>query len=112
MEVCNAKDEEGVFSRVHRLLGGCQTADLRVPGGALGRIRNFGKIFGVIVALIGLGSASGALLGGIVFDVYGSYSPLLIVGLGAYPQLAISPVNDPVVSQLLKPGTGALLGVD
>lgn len=44
-------------------------------------MRNFGKIFGVMASIIALGAGLGPMLAGAVYDVYGSYSPLIIVGI-------------------------------
>lgn len=91
--------------------------------GRYGGIRNFGKIFGVVVALIGLSSASSAVVGGMVYDAYGSYSPLLIVGipgsivsglliigLGAYPRWE-SP-EESTADRAAKPEAGGLAIAD
>jgi len=66
-----------------------------------GGLRNFGKIFGVMSSLIAVGGGLGPIAAGAVYDRYGSYSPLLLVGipgsllcgllifrLGAYPDWA------------------------
>lgn len=71
---------------------------------AYGGMRNFGGIFGIIASLIAAGSGIGPVLGGYVFDVYGSYDPflwfgiagslfcgLLIWGVGPYPEWAKKP---------------------
>lgn len=63
-----------------------------------GGMRNFGKIFGTMAGIIALGSGPGPVLGGLVYDMYGSYTPFLpagiagsllsgflIFGLGRYP---------------------------
>jgi predicted MFS family arabinose efflux permease len=62
-------------------------------------LRNFGKIYGTIGSMLMLGSGIGPIIAGRVFDVFGSYHPLLLVsipvvligaalmsGLGPYPQ--------------------------
>jgi predicted MFS family arabinose efflux permease len=62
-------------------------------------LRNFGKIYATIGSMIMLGSGMGPIIAGRVFDVYGSYHPLLIAaipvvligsammtGLGPYPR--------------------------
>ena len=64
-----------------------------------GGMRNFGKIFGTMASIIALGTGLGPVLGGFVYDLYGSYAPflvagmagsllsgLLIFGLGRYPE--------------------------
>ena len=61
-------------------------------------MRNFGTIFGAMASLIAAGSGLGPLVGGLVFDFYGSYVPYLwggifgtlasawlLYGLGPYP---------------------------
>jgi predicted MFS family arabinose efflux permease len=48
---------------------------------AYGGMRNFGGIFGVIASLIAAGSGIGPLLGGYVFDTYGSYDPFMVFGI-------------------------------
>lgn len=48
---------------------------------AYGGMRNFGGIFGVVASLIAAGSGLGPVLGGFIFDTYGSYDPFLIVGI-------------------------------
>ena len=66
-----------------------------------GGLRNFGKIFGVMSSLIAVGGGLGPIAAGAVYDRFGSYSPLLLVGipgsllcgllifrLGAYPDWA------------------------
>ena len=68
-------------------------------------IRNFGKIFGTISAMMGLGGGLGPLAAGIVFDATGGYTALMMVaapgaliaglavlGLGPYPHYAAEPV--------------------
>ncbi len=65
---------------------------------AYGGMRNFGAIFGTIASLIALGSGLGPVIGGLIYDIYGTYDPFLIFGiigslisaylifgLGAYP---------------------------
>lgn len=62
-------------------------------------LKNFGKIFGAMASVIALGSGLGPVLGGLIHDLYGSYTPLLlagivgclfsgflILGLGPYPR--------------------------
>ena len=61
-------------------------------------LRNYGKIFGVMGSIVAVTGAVGALLGGVAYDVAGSYdglimlsipagliSAFLIVGIGRYP---------------------------
>jgi len=44
-------------------------------------MRNFGKIFGTMASIIALGSGLGPVLGGLVYDMYGSYTPFLLAGV-------------------------------
>lgn len=46
-------------------------------------MRNFGKIFGVMSCLVALGAGLGPYLAGVVYDYFGSYRPLLMVGVPA-----------------------------
>jgi MFS family permease len=46
-----------------------------------GGLRNFGKIFGVMAALMSLGSSLGPQLIAFVVDRFGTYTPVLIVGI-------------------------------
>ena len=46
-----------------------------------GGMRNFGKIFGTMASIIALGTGLGPVLGGFVYDLYGSYAPFLVVGM-------------------------------
>lgn len=61
-------------------------------------MRYFGTIFSIMASLIALGSGMGPVIGGIAYDWYGNYTPLLVGGiigslvsaaliywLGAYP---------------------------
>lgn len=67
-----------------------------------GGLRSFGKIFGLMASLMALGSGVGPVVVGLVYDRFGSYTPmlmggipialfcgLLVVGLGAYPDWTI-----------------------
>jgi MFS family permease len=67
-------------------------------------MRNFGKIFGTVGSMLMLGSSIGPLLAGTIYDVTGSYAPLLtgavpvvllcsllFVGLGPFPKFALEP---------------------
>lgn len=71
-------------------------------------IRHFGKIFGVIGAMMGLAGGTGPLVAGIVFDATGGYTALMIIaapgaliaglavlGLGPYPRYEPEPVEAP-----------------
>ncbi|MDT7535452.1 MFS transporter [Sphingobium sp. SA2] len=45
-----------------------------------GGMRNFGKIYGVMAALMALASGVGPLLAGYIYDISGGYSPFLLIG--------------------------------
>ena len=45
-------------------------------------IRHYGTIFGIMTSMIALASAIGPLAAGAAYDAYGSYSPLLLTGVG------------------------------
>ncbi|CAN7321769.1 MFS transporter [Phenylobacterium sp. LjRoot225] len=72
--------------------------------GRYGGLRNFGKIFGVMASLIAVGGGLGPIAAGAVYDHFGSYGPLLLIGipgallcgllifrLGPYPKWADAP---------------------
>lgn len=44
-------------------------------------VRHYGKIFGVMTSLIGIGGGLGSVAAGAVFDRFGTYDPLLIFGI-------------------------------
>ncbi len=44
-------------------------------------MKNFGKIFGVMASLVGIGAGLGPFLAGLVYDLHGSYEPLLMAGI-------------------------------
>lgn len=46
-------------------------------------LRNFGAIFGFMASILALASGLGPIIGGLSFDSYGSYTPLLIGGMVA-----------------------------
>ena len=48
---------------------------------AYGGMRNFGAIFGTMASLIAAGSGLGPLVGGLIYDYYGSYDPYLWFGV-------------------------------
>ena len=48
-----------------------------------GGLRHFGKIFGVMASLLAFGTGAGPVVGGLVFDTFGSYRLLLILGIPA-----------------------------
>lgn len=69
---------------------------------------NFGAVFGFMASLIAAGSGLGPILGGVIFDFYGNYTVLLIlgvigslvsgwliVGLAPYPQWDTAAVSMP-----------------
>lgn len=45
-----------------------------------GGMRNFGKIYGVMAALMAAAAGIGPLLGGLVYDEFGNYGPFLLAG--------------------------------
>ena len=68
-------------------------------------IRNYGTIFGFMASMIALAGAVGPIVGGIIYDQFGSYAPLLWAGcaisltsgalifsLGQYPVWGKPPV--------------------
>lgn len=44
-------------------------------------MRNYGKIFGIMASIIGVGGGLGTLAAGLVYDLSGSYQPLLLAGI-------------------------------
>lgn len=42
---------------------------------------NFGKIFGIMTSIIGIGGGLGSIAAGAVFDHFGNYEPILIAGI-------------------------------
>jgi MFS family permease len=73
-----------------------------------GGMKNFGKIFGMMSILITLGAGLGPVAAGAIYDIAGSYTPLLlagiagsilsgllIVGLGPYPDWDRTEEGDP-----------------
>lgn len=49
--------------------------------GRLAGVGSFGKIFGLMNSLIALGAGLGPLLSGLLYDLAGSYTPLLMAGI-------------------------------
>jgi MFS family permease len=45
-------------------------------------VRHFGKIFGLISSVMGLGAGLGPLIAGKVYDYTGNYTPYLLLGMG------------------------------
>ena len=62
---------------------GCKYQICAYQTSRYGGMRNFGKIFGVMSAVVTLGSGMGPYLAGLVYDLAGSYAPLLIIGIPA-----------------------------
>lgn len=48
-----------------------------------GGLRNFGVIFGFMASILALASGIGPIIGGLSYDIYGSYAPLLSGGLAS-----------------------------
>lgn len=46
--------------------------------GSLAGLRNYGKIFGMISSAIALASGIGVFFGGVIYDSFGSYQPMVI----------------------------------
>lgn len=46
-----------------------------------GGMRNFGKIFGVMGSVVALATGLGPILGGLIYDYFGSYSTFLAIGI-------------------------------
>lgn len=46
-------------------------------------MRNFGKIFGVMSCLVALGAGLGPFVAGLIYDLSGSYRPLVLIGIPA-----------------------------
>lgn len=44
-------------------------------------MRNFGTIFGFMASVIALGSGLGPMVGGLIYDHFGNYTPLLLAGI-------------------------------
>lgn len=44
-------------------------------------MRNYGKIFGVMTSMIGIGGGLGSIVAGVVFDRLGHYEPILVAGI-------------------------------
>ncbi len=44
-------------------------------------LRNYGKIFGVMASLIACSTGAGPVLGGMIYDQFGSYTPLILAGI-------------------------------
>jgi predicted MFS family arabinose efflux permease len=48
-----------------------------------GGLLHFGKIFGAMASLLAFGTGAGPLIGGLIFDRFGSYAPLLMLAIPA-----------------------------
>jgi MFS family permease len=46
-------------------------------------MRNFGKIFGILSSIVALGLGLSPLIAGLIFDAFGSYTPLLLATIPA-----------------------------
>lgn len=44
-------------------------------------MKNYGKIFGVMTSMIGIGGGLGSIVAGAVFDRFGHYEPVLVAGI-------------------------------
>lgn len=62
---------------------GCKFQVCAYQTARYGGLRNFGKIFGIMSSLVAMGSGFGPYLAGLTYDVAGSYTPLLIIGVPA-----------------------------
>jgi predicted MFS family arabinose efflux permease len=49
--------------------------------GSYGGMRNFGKIYGTMAALMALGAGVGPMLAGVIYDAYGGYGAFLALGV-------------------------------
>ena len=62
---------------VNGYAGGTKTQITGLLTANYGGMRNFGKIYGVMAALMAAASGVGPLMGGMIYDYYGNYSPFL-----------------------------------
>lgn len=60
---------------------GCKLQISAYLTGRYGGMRNFGKIFGTMASMIALGSGLGPVLAGVLYDIAGDYSLLMMVGI-------------------------------
>ena len=80
-------------------------------------MRNFGKIFGILSSIVSLGLGLSPLLAGLIFDTFGSYTPLLlaaipaslaagllVIKLGPYPEWHVAEISTGAHSTM--PGSG------
>ncbi|MET0364757.1 MAG: MFS transporter [Sphingobium sp.] len=90
------------------VLGYCSGASLQLTTyltTCFAGLRNFATIFGIVSTVMALAGGLGPVLGGLVFDYYGGYIPLLtagmftacaaglcVLGLGRYPEFRQRPV--------------------
>lgn len=75
-------------------------------------LRNFGALYGALVAALTLGTAFGPLSAGAVFDRYGSYTPFLfaiiaLMALSAFALLSLGPAPQTVETAPLHPDENA-----
>jgi len=49
--------------------------------GCYAGMRHYGKIFGLMTSLVGIGGGLGTVAAGAIFDMFGNYGPLLIFGI-------------------------------
>ncbi|HYD05660.1 MAG TPA: MFS transporter, partial [Reyranella sp.] len=65
---------------VNGYAGGSKTQITGFLTASYGGMRNFGKIYGVMAALMAAAAGAGPLLGGLSYDRFGSYEPFLLAG--------------------------------
>jgi MFS family permease len=63
-------------------MGGAVTSVAALVSDIYG-LRNIGKIFGILEIGLGIGAAIGPAMGGLIFDIKGSYSLAFLLGAGA-----------------------------
>lgn len=49
--------------------------------GRYGGMAHYGKIFGVMTSIVGIGGGLGSVAAGAIFDIFGGYEPLLVLGV-------------------------------
>jgi predicted MFS family arabinose efflux permease len=65
---------------VNGYAGGSKTQITGFLTASYGGMRNFGKIYGVMAALMAAAAGIGPLIGGLVYDRFGNYGPFLAAG--------------------------------
>ncbi|MET0179971.1 MAG: MFS transporter [Novosphingobium sp.] len=65
---------------VNGYAGGSKTQITGFLTASYGGMRNFGKIYGVMAALMAAAAGIGPLIGGLVYDHFGNYGPFLAAG--------------------------------